>query len=58
MKHGQCFEHPFNKVQKVKMVISLPHAVINMEARVQHLNDVIQDVNIKITNTGQLTRVE
>lgn len=57
MKRGQCFEHPFNKVQKVKMVISLPHAVI-MEAQVQHLNDVIQDVNIKITNTGQLTRVE
>lgn len=48
MKRGQCFEQPFNKVvQKVKMVISIPHAVINMKAPVQHLNDVIQDIDIK-----------
>lgn len=29
------------------MVISLPRAVSNMEAQVQRLNDVIQDINTK-----------
>jgi len=32
------------------MVIYLPYAISNIQAKVQHLNDVIQDINIKNKN--------
>jgi len=41
------------------MVIYLPYAISNIQAQVQHLNDVIQDINIekKKKNTANLLKL-